>query len=137
MISLAKHRQAPLPVRHVCPCCGYDGRDKLMLTVTDTERLLVTPPVHVDLSSGLLYYRHRSVKLMPLPARLGALLAHRLERVVSHDTIIAELWPGPDGAPMTGAKSVQVHACHLRNRIKPLGLGVEVVIRFGYKMVVL
>jgi DNA-binding response OmpR family regulator len=87
------------------------------------------PPPFFD-DDGLLRYGRQLVLLSPLETRVAQVLVERLGRVVPTATVTAAGWPA--GAP--AANTVTVTMRRLRDRLKPAGLVLRVVMSRGWML---
>lgn len=55
--------------------------------------------------------------------------------IVTRERMMDALWGSYDCA-LTANKVMDVHICHIRKQIKPLGLSIEVLWRIGWRMIV-
>lgn len=101
-----------------CPCCGQLARP--------------TGAFRVDLNENLLYFRDKSLPLVPQLTELAFILARRMPATVLHETLISAVW---GAAPLEDAlNSLKVAIPKLRTAIAPLGLAVINTKSRGYRM---
>jgi DNA-binding response OmpR family regulator len=102
----------------VCPCCG-----------AKTDR-----PMVVDLATNRASVGTKVASLTPQCAEILYVLAESYPGTVSNETIIRRVWGHMD-EPQYVNKCVQTQICHLRSRIKPLGLRIRNHFAAGYSLV--
>ena len=73
-----------------------------------------------------------SVSLTMRERAVFDVLARRPGAVVAKATVQQEVW----GAPATDTHALEVAVARLRRRLAPIGIGVEAVVRRGYRLAV-
>jgi DNA-binding winged helix-turn-helix (wHTH) protein len=87
---------------------------------------------------------HRSLhaisvaRFTPSESKVFAKLLHNQNHIVPHEVLIDLLYAGvPDGGPLTCGKVLQVHICHLRQKMRECGSGwrIDTQFRDGYELI--
>jgi DNA-binding response OmpR family regulator len=86
-------------------------------------------PPFVD-ASGCLHYRGELVHLLPLEARLAAVLTDHFGEVVTDEA----LWDPDEVSSAEAGRSLRTDVTHLRTRLRPVGLSVHRVRGRGYRL---
>lgn len=76
------------------------------------------------------FIARRTLHYRPCHWTCVALLA--TEKIARHHKLIARLWPGPDGGPLTVNWRVPQYMSTVRHKLKPYGINVQNVPREGY-----
>lgn len=107
------------------PAPDLDVRARAESLVARTRRHLGVVPT---LEAGVLRVGDAWVSLSPLEFRLAEVLAERMGRVVSRDSLARAGWPGGTG----GRNTLDVHVVRLRRRLRSVGLSIRTVRARGY-----
>lgn len=100
-----------------CPCCGQ-------MTTPTTE-------VEVDLFNNRIRYGSESIQVKARLAKLASILAEKMPAYMTHEHIATKMW-GDAEIDVDG--NLKVAVCHLRAKLKPLGLTVSNSWGRGYAM---
>ena len=88
--------------------------------------------VTIDLDARTVQVDGERVHLTQKEYRLAILLVERADRVVTHDTIMADLWPSGGGT----TESLRVHVTNLRRKLGPAAkLEIATETGVGYRLV--
>jgi len=105
------HQPPALVTAATCPCCGQPVAGRL--SPSDLVRFLRLPP------------RNQMIVRC---------LARHFGEFVPREHLIAVVWPGPDGGPLTADNTLRVHLSGLRRQLKTYGFTIEHGYDLGYRL---
>jgi DNA-binding response OmpR family regulator len=100
-----------------CPCCGQDA-------------LFEKPVVFLNLNT--LSFQKQTLKLTRTAAEIAHVLTEEMPRAVSRGVLIERVWGAFDEKDYLN--TVEVFLVRLRRDLKPLGLQIETIRHFGWRM---
>ncbi len=100
----------------------------------DNDGVITAGEITIDVDARTVLVGGERVHLTQKEYRLAILLADRADRVVTHETIMADLWPDNGGT----AESLRVHVTNLRRKLGPAAK-VEIATEtgVGYRLVLM
>lgn len=100
---------------------------------TEDDNVVTLGAARLDLAARRLTVGHQDVPLRPREFDLLVALAARPSHVHSRDRLLERVWGAPSTAP---PQTVDVHVSRLREKLAPVGLGIETVRSVGYRLLV-
>lgn len=99
------------------------------------ESVFQNGDLKIDFAAGCAYLQGKEIHLTPIEYRLVCLLARNVDKVLTHNTILKEVWIG---ATAEDIPSLRVFMAALRKKIEKAGSGTKYIqthVGVGYRMI--